>query len=88
MYEVAWSEDSHRDLGAIWDRLPHLHPHLRVARQVAETSLREDPIRISEGRENDAIRIAFFYPLAMLFAVNIHTRKVIVVAVWNFRLPG
>jgi hypothetical protein len=87
MYEVAWSEAAYRDLGLVWDRLPHLHPHLRIARQVAESYLSQDPYLLSEGRENDTIRILFVYPLAFLFVVNPEVRKVIVIAVWSFQLP-
>lgn len=88
MFEVAWSEDAYRDPGEVWDRAPHLHPHLRIARQVAESLLRQDPDQLSEGRESDAIRIMFVYPLALLFAINPETRRIIVVAVWSFRLPS
>lgn len=86
MFEVAWSEQAVEDLGRIWDAIPHLHPHLRVARSVIEHHLRHAPIEQSESRESETMRVMFAYPLAVSFHIDELDHQIVVLTAWSYRL--
>lgn len=79
-YRVEWSERADAELSAAWNATADWPPFL-TAVQSAGFELESHPLDVGESRDDDTLRVGFFPPLTIYFAVSPEERLVRIVHV-------
>ena len=79
-YRVEWSERADAELSAAWHATADWPPFL-TAVQSAGFELESHPLDVGESRDDDTLRVGFFPPLTIYFAVSPEERLVRIVHV-------